>query len=110
MPIIMFGSNLVAMLMNRLPWLVYLGSAILVYTAGDMIYGDPIIGRVLPHSVWFERGMIAVLVVGVIGLALWRNTRQRTEPAVTEELQTASELRDPDADADEVPGAKRAYD
>src|SRR4029079_4341779 len=27
MPIIMFGSNLVALLMNRLPWLVYLGSA-----------------------------------------------------------------------------------
>ena len=50
MSLIMFGSNLVATLMNRLPWLVYIGAAILIYTAGEMIFNDPIVGRALPHT------------------------------------------------------------
>ena len=46
----MFGSNLVASLMHRIPWLVYVGAAILIYTAGDMIFSDPIVGRFLPDT------------------------------------------------------------
>lgn len=82
MPIIMFGSNLVAMLMNRLPWLVYLGAAILAYTAGEMIFSDRIVGRYLPHNPAFEYGMIALLVVGTIGLAYILNARQHSQPGV----------------------------
>ena len=80
MPIIMFGSNLVATLMNRLPWLVYLGSAVLAYTAGEMIFEDPIIGSYLPHSALFEYGMIGLLVIGTIGLAYILNARQHSQP------------------------------
>jgi YjbE family integral membrane protein len=78
MSLIMFGSNLVASLMNRLPWLVYIGAAILIYTAGDMIFNDPIVGRALPHESWFEALVIALLIAGIIGATLWRNTRGRS--------------------------------
>jgi YjbE family integral membrane protein len=78
MSLIMFGSNIVATLMNRLPWLVYIGSAILIYTAGDMIFNDPIVGCVLPHESWFEALVIVLLIVGIIGASLWRNARGRT--------------------------------
>jgi YjbE family integral membrane protein len=78
MSLIMFGSNLVASLMNRLPWLVYIGAAILIYTAGDMIFNDPIVGRALPHESWFEALVIVLLIVGIIGVSLWRNTRERS--------------------------------
>lgn len=44
-PIIMWGSKLVANILNRFPWLIYVGSAILGYTAGDLIVGDPIIKK-----------------------------------------------------------------
>ncbi len=77
MSLIMFGSNLVASLMHRIPWLVYLGAAILIYTAGDMIFNDPIVGRFLPHAAWMEVVAIGALVVGIVGWSIWRNTRQQ---------------------------------
>jgi YjbE family integral membrane protein len=80
MPIIMFGSNLVATLMNRLPWLVYLGSAILAYTAGEMIFEDPIVGDYLPHNAIFEYTAIGLLVIGTIALAYFLNARQHSQP------------------------------
>jgi len=38
--IIMFFSSVIAHLMNRYHWIVYLGAAILAFTAGEMIMGD----------------------------------------------------------------------
>jgi YjbE family integral membrane protein len=38
--IIMTCSAVIARLMNRFKWIVYLGAAILAYTAGDMMIGD----------------------------------------------------------------------
>lgn len=38
--IIMTCSNLIARLMNRFHWIVYVGTAILAFTAGEMIAGD----------------------------------------------------------------------
>ncbi len=76
MPIIMFGSNLVALLMNRIPWLVYLGSAVLAYTAGEMIFQDRIVGQIFPHSRLFEWLIIIVIVVNTLGIAYWLNRRQ----------------------------------
>lgn len=40
-PIIMWGSGLVATLLSRLPWLTYVGAAVLTWTAGGMIAADP---------------------------------------------------------------------
>lgn len=78
MSLIMFGSNLVASLMQRIPWLVYLGAAILIFTAGDMIFNDPIVGRYLPHIAWMEYAAIGALIVGIVGWSFWRNARQRS--------------------------------
>ncbi|MBO2532019.1 MAG: hypothetical protein CW342_03895 [Thermoactinomycetaceae bacterium] len=44
-PIIMWGSRLVVLVMNRLPWLVYAGAAILGYAAGQLIVEDDIVRR-----------------------------------------------------------------
>jgi YjbE family integral membrane protein len=97
MPIIMFGSNLVATLMNRLPWLVYLGSAVLAFTAGEMIFEDPIVGRYLPHSALFEYSMIGLLVIGTIGLAYILNARQHSQPGT---------LPPPEETADDAPASE----
>jgi YjbE family integral membrane protein len=85
MPIILFGSGLVATLMNRLPWLVYLGAAVLVYTGVEMILKDSIIRPLYPHETWFEVGVALVIVVATIGLAHWLNTRRRGAPEAANE-------------------------
>lgn len=42
-PIIMWGSGLVAGLLSRAPWLTYAGAAVLAWTAGGMIMEDPLV-------------------------------------------------------------------
>ncbi len=90
MPIILFGSGLVALLMNRLPWLVYLGSGVLVHAAVGMMLHDELLKPYFPHTPWFEWGMPAVLVVGVLGLGYWLNTRDEAQAA----RGTATERRE----------------
>jgi YjbE family integral membrane protein len=66
-PIIMWGSRIIAVMMNKLPWLVYVGSAILGYTAGQLIMEDPIIHQQFIASMsalsWAVPLALALLVV-----------------------------------------------
>ena len=80
MPIILFGSGLVATLMNRFPWLVYLGSGVLVYTAVEMIFADQVLARYLPHTAVVEYGAIILAVAAVLGLGYWLNARNDPRP------------------------------
>ena len=83
MPIILFGSGLVAALMNRLPWLVYFGSAILVFTAVEMILEDRRLGDYFPHERWFAWGAMILLTGLVLSLGYWRNVRRSSVGAPT---------------------------
>ena len=63
-PLIVYGSQILSSLMDRLPWLVYLGSGILVYVAVEMFLGDRIIhdliGEAVDGTSW---------ILGVVGAA-----------------------------------------
>lgn len=76
MPIILFGSGLVATMMNRFPWLVYVGSAVLVYTAAEMILEDPLVIKYLPTASWFAWSVIGLLLVAVLSLGFWFRQRR----------------------------------
>ena len=39
-PLVIWGSQLLVALMDRLPWLVYLGAGVLIYVAVEMIFQD----------------------------------------------------------------------
>ncbi len=41
LPLVVWGSGLLAKLMNRFRWIVWLGGGVLGYVAGDMILKDP---------------------------------------------------------------------
>jgi YjbE family integral membrane protein len=49
-PIVVFGSALVLRLLQRLPWLVWVGAAVLALTALQMIAGDPLVQQ------WWSAG------------------------------------------------------
>lgn len=81
-PIVMFGSSLVASLMNRLRWLVYLGAGILAWTSAQMILEDPIVGPYLPHNWMMEIGLSILVGVAVLGASsAWRRVRSRNKAA-----------------------------
>ena len=42
-PIMIFGSKIILSYMERYPWIAYIGSGILAWTAGGMIIGDELI-------------------------------------------------------------------
>ena len=42
-PFVVLSSNLLADLMDRYPWTIYLGAAVLGRVGGEMIFGDPFI-------------------------------------------------------------------
>lgn len=75
MPIILLGSGLVAALLNRLPWLVYLGAIVLVYTGVEMTLADPVVQPHYPHQAWFTAALVVGLAIGIVALARWLNTR-----------------------------------
>jgi YjbE family integral membrane protein len=75
LPLVVWGSGLLARLMTRFPWIVWLGGGILGYVAGEMMVQDAVVGRWLGD--W--RRLAAAWPV-VVGLAIsglgWRAGRR----------------------------------
>ena len=47
MPIVVFGSALLATLMNKFTWIIWVGGGVLGYYAGKLISEDPVVRRLL---------------------------------------------------------------
>lgn len=80
-PIIMWGSGLVAKVMNRIPWLIFVGAAILGYTSGKLIVDDPYIAKtILAGQEGLSLGIPLVLAVLItlIGYTLKRMGKHKT--------------------------------
>lgn len=65
-PIMVFGSAIILRLLNRFPWLVYVGAGILAWTAASMILHEPLVLDQWAQSARFAV-YAAVLSVVLIG-------------------------------------------
>lgn len=76
-PLIIFGSTLVIKLMERFPWLIYVGAAIIAWTAGVMMTDEPFINREIAGLFAVKWGIVimSTIVVFVAG----RLTMRRRE-------------------------------
>ncbi len=64
-PIVVWGSGLLARLMARFTWIIWLGGGVLGYVAGEMILNDAAVGR------WTGGGtLLRVLLPPLLGLAM----------------------------------------
>jgi len=71
-PFVVFTSNLLSMLMDRYPIIIYIGAAVLGKVAGEMIFTDPAMMRWLALPKWFIYCIEALFAVGVIVVGkLW---------------------------------------
>ena len=64
-PIVVWGSQLIARLMDRFSWLATLGASLLAYTSASMILHDKIIGSLLQHLPWADY-LLPVCFIGAI--------------------------------------------
>lgn len=83
-PLVVFTSNLLAMLMDRYPIIIYIGAAVLGRVAAEMIFTDPFVEGWLALPTWFKYVMEALFAVGVILLGkawLWYTFRRAARAA-----------------------------
>lgn len=79
MPFILLGSNYLARLLNRFPWLMIFGSGVLAVTAARMIVDDRFVDSVISDGVHLPLlaglSVLGVAIVLVPMLVRWRHAR-----------------------------------
>jgi YjbE family integral membrane protein len=65
-PIMIFTSNLISMLMDKYPIVLYIGAAILGKVGGEMIITDPVMVGFLAPGEYFVYAVEAFFAIGVI--------------------------------------------
>lgn len=79
-PIVIWGSTMILKWIERFPWIVYVGGAVLAWTAAKMVCGEPFV------NAWFEGirlpewPLYVMAIVGTLGLAWLQNRRRAPTP------------------------------
>ncbi|MGM1046554.1 MAG: TerC family protein [Bacillota bacterium] len=84
-PIVVWGSTLFIKLINRFPWIIYLGAAVLGFTAASMITGEKHF-KAFFESHSLVRGLfIAAIIMGVLAAGHFKkkSNRRRREQTST---------------------------
>jgi YjbE family integral membrane protein len=78
-PIVVWGSGILAGLMNRYPWIIWAGGGLLAYVAGDMILEDPaVMGWLGEAAHALEYPVPGALAVVLAGVGWWQARRHRS--------------------------------
>ena len=84
-PIVIWGSGLLARLMNRFQWIVWLGAGVLGWVAGEMIVKDKMVhGWIEPWAGLLHWTVSAVLGAALAGLGWWLARRATAEEGTSE--------------------------
>ena len=99
LPIVMWGAGLLAQLMNRFVWIVWLGGGILGKVAGEMLLGDALVGSwfadvtrpLMAHSRLGTASLHAIplalgVIVTLVGWWLARSVPRRRRKKVPEHV------------------------
>ena len=78
-PIVVWGSTLIIDWIERLPALLYVGGAVLAWTAAKMIVAEPLVVEALAGRALVQGAIYAAIIGGVLGLAALRNRKAEKE-------------------------------
>lgn len=92
-PIMVFGSTMVLKLVGRFPIIIYLGAAVLAYTAGSMLVSESLLSdwfgtREAPVE-WARWLVMALCIAGVLSAAWLTNHRSKKDPHAAPETGRA---------------------
>jgi len=74
-PIVVWGSTLILHWIERFPSILYIGGAVLAWTAAKMIVGEPMVEAELAARPGFVTSIYVAVIGGVLGLA-WAQKRR----------------------------------
>ena len=87
-PIVIFASTLLAMLMDKYPIIIYIGAAILGQVGGEMMVTDPFIVQQINPSRIFQYSVEAFFIIGIIVVGkLWIKLKLPRQEKVEENDQ-----------------------
>ncbi|SDT37173.1 integral membrane protein, YjbE family [Paenibacillaceae bacterium GAS479] len=78
-PIVVWGSTLFIKLIEKFPWILYIGSAVLAYTAAKMITSEKKLADFFGANGMPEWLFMAIIVIVVIGAGVLKNTMQKNK-------------------------------
>jgi YjbE family integral membrane protein len=81
-PFVVFSSNLIAVLMDRYPAIVYLGAAILGKVGGEMVLTDPFVTQTLHTSMPLTYAAEVLAIAGILVAGRLRSERSRSGRSV----------------------------
>lgn len=80
-PIVIWGSTIVLKIVERYPVVIYLGAGVLLWTAGKMMLGEPMLKPTLAQAAWIPPLVYAALAA-LLALGYWRDhSRKRSGAA-----------------------------
>ena len=74
-PIVVWGSTLFIKLINRYPWIIYIGSAVLGFTASSMITSEKQIAPYFEMHPLLQYLFIALVIAVILAAGHWRRRR-----------------------------------
>ncbi len=81
-PIVMFGSDILANLLNRFPILIYLGVLILIVTAIEIGAEEQFIHDWHPLATWETAVLVVIASVVIFGLGWWGQRRAKAQSKI----------------------------
>ena len=81
-PIMVLGSNIILRLVDRYAFIIYVGAAVLAWTAGEMLTQEPWLEDVVTFHRWVPWAMQVLVVVGVL-LAGFLQNRSHAQSSET---------------------------
>lgn len=75
-PIVVWGSTIILKLMEKFPFIIFIGAAVLTWTATKMIVKEPFIHRFFTED-WVKYAFELLVVVAVISIGYLKNKRDK---------------------------------
>jgi YjbE family integral membrane protein len=83
-PILLLGSSFVARLIDRFPWINFVGAAILVHTALEMLFEDELLHDYVALSTLQEWAIILAVIAVVVAIGMIVQRRRRVVPPLAD--------------------------
>ncbi len=84
-PLIVFGAQLVITMLERFPWLVWVGAGLLGFVAGELLASEPaikpLLGGMSEHTAEYVLGASGIALVLALGALLRKPHREADSPA-----------------------------